>query len=201
MLLANREMSSVSSSSLIDPDLSAAVQGTIMKIIISCNQPKFQILINYQYTFVLSALDIGDKLIEVVGLENCLHMGTVRTGLRSSGKRLAQCSSVIIKIKKKFPMQVDGEPVMMKPCRIEISLGNHSSAPSANMLVRNKNATCKNPHDAFDLFQEGEKLKNSGEHYSLAVLETHMAISFLQRSISIPLTIIIDIQLNSDVQN
>ena len=41
MLLANREMSSVSSSSLIDPDLSAAVQGTIMKIIISCNQPKF----------------------------------------------------------------------------------------------------------------------------------------------------------------
>ena len=30
MLLANREMSSVSSSSLIDPDLSAAVQGIIM---------------------------------------------------------------------------------------------------------------------------------------------------------------------------
>ena len=48
-------------------------------------------------------------------------------------------------------MQVDGEPVMMKPCRIEISLGNHSSAPSAKMLVRNKTATCKN--DAFDSFQ------------------------------------------------
>ena len=79
-------------------------------------------------------------------------------------------------------MQVDGEPVMMKPCRIEISLGNHSSAPSAKMLVRNKTATCKN--DAFDSFQERNRLKKSWENYPLAVLETQMAISFVQRSIS-----------------
>ena len=118
MLLANREMSSVSSSSLIDPDLSAAVQGIIMTILISSNQPKFQILIDHQYPFILSILDIGDKLIEVVGLENCLHMGTVRTGLRSSGKRLAQCSSVIIKMKKKLPMQVDGEPWCQAACTV-----------------------------------------------------------------------------------
>lgn len=60
-------------------------------------------------------IDIGDKLIEVVGLENCLHMGQVRTGLRSSGKRLAQCSHVIVKVKKRFPMQVDGEPWEQPP--------------------------------------------------------------------------------------
>ena len=67
--------------------------------------------------FILLLLfsEIGDKLIEVVGLENCLHMGQVRTGLRSSGKRLAQCSHVIVKVKKRFPMQVDGEPWEQPP--------------------------------------------------------------------------------------
>ena len=129
----------------------------------------------------------------MVAIDN-LDLAILHAG--GSGASVCQCRTAVITTTKDVPMQVDGEPVMMKPCRIEISLGNHSSAPSANMLVRNKNATCKNPHDAFDLFQEGEKLKNSGEHYSLAVLETHMAISFLQRSISIPLIIIMDMPWN-----
>jgi len=82
--------------------------------------------------------DMNDGLLEVVAIDN-LDLAILHAG--GSGASVCQCRTAVITTTKDVPMQVDGEPVMMKPCRIEISLGNHSSAPSANMLVRNKNAT------------------------------------------------------------
>ena len=40
---------------------------------------------------------IGDRLIEVIGLENVLYVGQIIAGVRQHGLRLAQCSSITIR--------------------------------------------------------------------------------------------------------
>ena len=113
------------------------VQRQIWHLFCKVNQSCFDL---NQISFVE---DVGDKLIEVVGVQSAIHAGSIYAGVRSSAKRLGQCSSVVIRLdkifhfmfvllfiyqcnrtRKSFPMQIDGEPWLQPPCTISITHKN-----------------------------------------------------------------------------
>lgn len=76
----------ISSQSFNSVDLSIAIQGGL----ISCK------LLSTRSNKLILISDIGDHRIEVIGLENCLHMGQVRTGLKASARRLGMKILLVI---------------------------------------------------------------------------------------------------------
>jgi hypothetical protein len=88
---------------------------------------------------------MNDGLLEVVAIDN-LDLAILHAG--GSGASVCQCRTAVITTKKPVPMQVDGEPCLMQPCSIRISM-EPNSAKVAKMLARNKNATCR-PFSSFN---------------------------------------------------
>ncbi|XP_065187206.1 diacylglycerol kinase beta-like isoform X2 [Sycon ciliatum] len=74
-----------------------------------------------------SPQEICDQLLEIVGLENSFHVGQIKAGLRDHGQRIAQGHEIVIETRRRFPMQVDGEPWLQVPCKLTIK--HHNQVP------------------------------------------------------------------------
>jgi len=87
--------------------------------------------------------DMNDGLIEMVAVTNIFKsMSKSALHMNGSWRNICQCKSAVIKTSIPIPMKVDGEPCLMKPSKIEITL-DPTGTPEAHMLRRNKRSFCE----------------------------------------------------------
>ena len=79
-----------------------------------------------------------------------LDLAVIQLG--GSGYSICQCMNATIRTTKPIPMQVDGEPRLMKPCTIYMGLDPYIS--EAKMLSCDKNAKCKLISKKYCFFQQ-----------------------------------------------
>lgn len=77
---------------------------------------------------------MDDGMIEVIGLDN---MDQAILQLGGSGVNICQCKKVVITTVRAYPMQIDGEPFLIKPCTITITKDT-AKAPMAKLLEKDK---------------------------------------------------------------
>eukprot|EP01121_Diplochlamys_sp_Union-15-3_P008451 TRINITY_DN2243_c0_g1_i1.p1 TRINITY_DN2243_c0_g1~~TRINITY_DN2243_c0_g1_i1.p1 ORF type:complete len:326 (-),score=52.49 TRINITY_DN2243_c0_g1_i1:77-910(-) len=68
---------------------------------------------------------ICDNYFELVGLKGLSHMARIKAGVAPKGAmRLGQGKHLVLNIRKTFNAQVDGEAILLPPCKIELSFYN-----------------------------------------------------------------------------
>lgn len=79
----------------------------------------------------ISEQSVSDGKIELAGIYSSFHMAQLQVGL-STPYRIGQASSIRIALKKKLPMQIDGEPWMQPPGVIEVNRGGQVTLLAAD---------------------------------------------------------------------
>uniref|UniRef100_A0A7R9ZRF4 Diacylglycerol kinase accessory domain-containing protein n=1 Tax=Craspedostauros australis TaxID=1486917 RepID=A0A7R9ZRF4_9STRA len=75
-----------------------------------------------------------DGLLDIVTVRGTFHLGQIRVGL-SHANRLCQCREARIVMKRKNPVQIDGEPWRQDACTLHV----HRKRDAAIMLHRSAN--------------------------------------------------------------